>query len=217
MDDNLYKTGFKEGMKLAFAGNGLSVNKGIRMISKQSALTSNEVMQYKLLEMASSIFKEAGYYEDAALCDRLIASNDPDFAFAKEAIASSVLNVLGDAKVQEEEEMMDKQANWLTKFLGGLSAVPTDALKLVALSSVALGGAGGAAYWYLNRDSNLEDADTLVKLEQAKHYRQLAEKLRSRANKDMSDHAIANTAASVINESSYGSLNSIPDKRPLYS
>lgn len=217
MDDNLYKTGFKEGMKLAFAANGLSANKGIRMISKQAALTSSKVMQYKLLEMASSIFKEAGYQEDADLCDGLLASNDPELEFAKEAIASSVLNVLGDAKVQEEEAMMDKQAHWISKAFGGLSMLSSDAIKLVGLASIATGGLGGAAYWYLNRDSNLEDADTLVKLEQAKHYRELAEKLRSRAHKDMSDYAIANTAADVINESSYGSLNSGPTKRPIYS
>lgn len=217
MDDELYSIGFKEGMKRAFAANGLSTNKGIRMISKQAALTSSKVMQRKLIEMASSIFKEAGYQEDSAFCDNLQRTDNPELEFVKKAVASAVLNVLGEEKVQEEERMMDKQAGWLTKLLAGITALPSDTLKLMALSSIAVGGAGGAAYWYLNRDSNLEDAETMVKLEQAKHYRQLAEKLRSRANKDMSNYAIANTAADVINESSYGSLSSGADKRPVYA
>lgn len=204
-------------MKRAFAARGLSTNKGIRMISKQAALTSSKVMQYKLLEMAASIFKEAGYYEDSDFCDSLQRTNDPELEFAKKAVASAVLNVLGEEKVQEEERLMDKQAGLGAKALAALSVVPSDTLKLVALSSMAVGGTGGAAYWYLNRDANLQDAETLVKEEQAKHYRRLAEKLRARANKDMSSYAIANTAADVINESSYGSLNSIPDKRPIYA
>lgn len=219
-------------MEADFAAHGISASSGIRMLSKQAALIESDVMQQQLIKMASSIFKAAGFREDADLCDNIAATSDPEFEFAKKAIASGTLNVLGSSLREEHLAYIEKEAaggkpggNPLTKFIdklpglviGGTAAVGGNLLKLLAISSIGVGAASGAAYWYMNRDANLENEEITVKEEQAKYYNRLANKLRERINSDMSDYAIKNTTSDIINNRSYDSLSSSPDKRPIYA
>lgn len=204
-----YDKGFTAGVALACAARGIPATDFIRMRSKQAALESSPIMQATMLKIASSIFHAAGegYENDAAMYDALLAGTSRiRSTFAKRAILDPIVFALAEAAHEEEFEKlasvagMSKQATVrLLRELGGkIAGLFPDTIQGIAALSLLVGGAGGAGWWALNRDINTNSAAVEAKEEQAKYYRELADKIRKKTGKTRSKALVKRMAEETV-------------------
>lgn len=187
-------TGYKFGVALGCAVNGVTLSDVMAKSAKVNECLASPIIQHTLAKIASTIFANAGreFAPEAAFYTAMSARPAPYTSFVKRAYLEPVLETLAHST-----ETLEKSASpSLFKFSVGdlidntgkvISGSQELLYKLALLG--ALGGAGlGTAGWLVNRDMQSDDAEATAKLEQAKHYRQIAKDLQKRldANADAS-------------------------------
>ena len=212
--------GFNSGVLLACAQNKVAPGDIIRIMEKQACLKDSAAINDVLLKLGSTILREGGYEDDAALMSAMIGFPMKS-AHAKELFCDSVLETLGHASYQEAEEYQEKQASVILSGLAkGLGMTPT-ALQLSAMLAAAAGVAGGGAYWALNRDAGVTDDVTAAKEEQAKYYKRLAKDLQHRMKmkglKDSTNKKVVNKPTSDVLPAAPREDESTPEATSLYA
>lgn len=212
MTDNNYNAGYNLGAQIACAVNNKPAGEAIKAAAFNSAIINDIQMQGDLCKVACAILDNAGEVGSEAFmlyksASETIARGEQLTKTAAEAFLFPVVEALDAAAKRVHEEVMEKSAgiglvNFFGKLFGtaGKGMALTDDIynKLLALS-IGVGGSGGALAWYLNRDANQDEADTETKLEQAKHYRRIAEDIKSRLASNSSN--IQNAAKEQSNSS----------------
>lgn len=186
--------GYKFGVKLACAYHGIDPGALMTKAAKVYTCLESPVMQHAFAKIASTIMHNAGpeFAAEEALFNAIANRHTPLTSFVKKAFLYPVLDTLANAAATCS---MEKSAGVFNDIISGVGSVlngSQEALYKLALIG-ALGGAGiGALGWNLSRHMREEDADTAAKIEQAKHYRQIARDLQKRLNAEASgsaDHA----------------------------
>lgn len=197
--NNNYNNGFNYGVKLACLYNGIGEGDFIRTTAKHRVLSESPDMQATICKIASSIFHAAGDPDTAAVYDSMVEGTSCiKSAHAKSILLDSVLEAIA------EQSAMEKQAAWVTGLLGrGIGLMP-DFLRGGAALSLLVGGGLGAGWWALNRDSVASSAKTAIKEEQAKYYRELAKKIRTKAGKNRAKKLDKETIKAIIAETAPG-------------
>lgn len=176
--------GYKFGVALGCAVNGVKLSDVMTKAAKVETCLDSPVIQQTLAKIAATIFTNAGseFTPEAAFYTAMTARQAPYTPFVKQAYLEPVLEMLAHGK-----ETLEKTASILPFDIGSIidntgKVISGSQELLYKLALIgALGGAGlGAAGWAVGRDMRADDAKAVAKLEQAKHYRQIAKDLQKR-------------------------------------
>lgn len=195
-----YSKGYNEGVKIACALNRRKVGDAISAKTFNDTVLEDHYMQHALCKLASSIMYAAGeeYSPEGILYTRLANFTEMGGKLSKvasESIIGPVVESLSDGAVSASAIAFEKVA-------GAGDYVELGKNSLGALLTMAcFGGTSiGALAWLLNRNSNVYDSEIDTKIEQAKHYRQIANDIKEKLKTNTAE--LKDTAKSM-GEGSY--------------
>ena len=191
-----YEQGFNAGAIIACAANRISPEEFAKQASTDAKLSYTPSFQQDVCKIAECIFKRAGYEGtlEHTIYDNLSKSTRPLSEVSVTRFIDPVLGALRKEASAIHEEMMEKSANpvggigkfFSSLFGAGTSTLP-EALKYYTMAALTAGTGIGALNWYLNRDAEQNSADVDAKKEQAKHYKRIANDIKSRLALDEKD------------------------------
>jgi len=135
---------------------------------------SSGAVQKNILKLASGIFKAANM-GDTVGCKFLDNLVDVDNTYGTlNAPSEIVLDVL------LKEAFIKEAANPVTAALGKILAGLSTGGHGIVLGGLGIGGLGGAATWYLDRDIKKENAEIMLLKEKKKEYERIAKEIEAK-------------------------------------
>lgn len=166
----MFKKEFEFGIKLGAAVYGYSPENILVKKASQKILDNSLELQQLYSKAGANVLTLAGE-GDSVECRILCKCASYDKLLSKEA---------HDQFIEPVKKAFEKSANPAAKVAAG--AALTEGAKsipnMLAFAATAAGILSGASWWGLRRQSEVDEAETVAKFNQAKKYRQLAREIK---------------------------------------
>lgn len=190
-NENYYKAGYAEGVKIACAINNISTGEIIRKSAKVDTLLSDPSFQNMLCKAAAMSFELGGLAGtlEHRLFVKMAGYNAAKFSdYTAEKFLVPVVKAFAKKANELKDECMRKQAaqagigSLIGRLFGKTVSSGPELARLMTMLSLGGGAAAGSIAWAMNRDANQSEADVESKELQAEHYRDIAQDIQKRMN-----------------------------------